>query len=364
MIPTGGKHADPLTVNKVRNAEPSDQPPVQAEDLSTKDLMLGETRKPLVSVIIPTYNRRHQLKKSLDSVLGQSHRPIELIIVDDGSTDGTVETLDAVDYPIPVQFIRHEKNKGGSAARNTGIHVARGSFIAFLDSDDCWHPDKIKMQIELLCSLSDDYGVCYTGITRYDDSQNVINRSLPVFQGDMRRSLLQWNCVDTASCVVVRTDLLKEVFGFDETLKSCQDWDLWIRLSHHTLFAAVPDYLTNYVAAKSGRISTDLRSRMSGYLSVYRKHLRDEYKRDRYLKSEFYYVIADTLAELGRPRFAKRFMFESVIVNPTPRIRVVLFILLLCNIKEDKYKTMHEFLIRVRRRLNRLAGKDTGHQFG
>src|SRR6056297_1668487 len=115
---------------------------------------------PTVSVIVPTYNRADALPRTVESVLGQTLDDLELIVVDDASTDDTPAVIDDYDDDR-VQFVQHERNQGASAARNTGIDRAEGDYVAFLDSDDVWRPTKLEKQVQTLARRGDDWVAAY-----------------------------------------------------------------------------------------------------------------------------------------------------------------------------------------------------------
>ena len=119
--------------------------------------MNGKT--PKVSVIIPTYNRAHLVGRAIRSVLNQTYQDFEIIVVDDGSTDNTEEVVKSFNDPR-IRYIRHEKNRGGSAACNTGIRAARGEYIAFQDSDDEWLPEKLEKQMQVFENTPTGVGGC------------------------------------------------------------------------------------------------------------------------------------------------------------------------------------------------------------
>lgn len=184
-------------------------------------------RNPLVSVIIPTYNRGWIIKEAVDSVLAQDYRDFELIVVDDGSTDNTSEVLDA--YRGTIKVFRQE-NKGVSAARNRGIAEASGRFIAFLDSDDLWLPQKLSRQVEFF-NTTPDALICQTeevwirsGV-RVNPKKRHQKPSGMIFEPSLAL------CLVSPSAVMIRRSLLEIVGNFDETLPACEDYDLWLRIS-------------------------------------------------------------------------------------------------------------------------------------
>ncbi len=183
--------------------------------------------KPQVSVIIPTYNRAWIIEEAIDSVLAQDYTEFELIVVDDGSTDQTSDVLNAYRNDIKVLC---QKNKGVSAARNRGIAEASGKFIAFLDSDDLWLPQKLTVQIEFF-NQTPDALICQTeeiwirnGL-RVNPKKRHKKPSGMIFKPSLKL------CLISPSAVMIRRSLFDRVGEFDETLPACEDYDLWLRIS-------------------------------------------------------------------------------------------------------------------------------------
>ncbi len=184
-------------------------------------------KKPLISVIIPTYNRGWIIKEAIDSVLSQDYRDFELIIVDDGSTDNTLEILNS--YQDDITVLR-QNNHGVSAARNLGIMAASGRFVAFLDSDDLWLPQKLSSQVDYF-NLNPDAIICQT-------EEIWIRKGVRV--NPKKRHKKPWGmifeqslalCLVSPSAVMIRRSLFDEVGFFDEKLPVCEDYDLWLRIS-------------------------------------------------------------------------------------------------------------------------------------
>lgn len=234
---------------------------------------------PLVSVVIPSYNRGHAIGACIDSVLAQTLEDFEIVVVDDASTDDTRARVAAIADPR-VRYVAHAANRGGAAARNTGVRAARGDFIAFLDSDDSWSPRKLERQIALLGERGPDYGVAYTWFIGRDRDGREVSRSDHSLDGSVADALLVANYVGTFSSIVVRRDVFERVGGLDESLRSCQDWDLSIRLSRVTKICCVEDYLVSYFhnGADKHRISSNPASLIQGHRRMLEK-FGDEYAR-------------------------------------------------------------------------------------
>lgn len=182
---------------------------------------------PQVSVIIPTYNRGYMLHHAIDSVLAQDFKDFELIVSDDGSTDNTREIIQS--YGDRIKSI-YKNNKGVSAARNRGIEIASGAFIAFLDSDDLWLPGKLSAQVEFFNSNPEAL-ICQTqemwirhGI-RVNPMKKHKKKSGMIFEP----SLLL--CLVSPSAVMIKRELFDIVGLFDESLPACEDYDLWLRIT-------------------------------------------------------------------------------------------------------------------------------------
>lgn len=183
-------------------------------------------KSPTVSVVIPTYNRARLVMEAVDSVLEQSFRDFELVVIDDGSTDGTAERL--APYGDRIRLCRQE-NRGASAARNAGIRRARGRYICFLDSDDLWLKDKLQAQMDLV--VRDPLvKVCHT-------EEIWIRRGVRVNPMKKHRKYSGWIlekmlplCIVSLSSVLIAREVFDQVGLFDESLPACEDYDLWLRI--------------------------------------------------------------------------------------------------------------------------------------
>ncbi len=183
---------------------------------------------PKVSIIIPTYNRLPMLKEAIQSVLSQDFEDFELIVVDDGSTDGTPQEIKPLGGRVKV--IEHTVNKGVSAARNRGILHAKGKYIAFLDSDDLWVKGKLKTQVAFLDD-NPHYPLCYTDEIwiRKGKRVNPMKKHAK-YSGWIFEKCLPL-CIISPSSAMMRKNLFSKVGLFDEALPVCEDYDLWLRIS-------------------------------------------------------------------------------------------------------------------------------------
>ena len=186
---------------------------------------------PKVSVIIPTHNRAHVLRRALRSVLCQTYENIEVIVVDDASTDNTIEVIHSLN-DNRIIFIRQETRQGAAVARNIGIRAASGEFIAFQDSDDEWLNEKLEKQMTVLLRSSDAVGVVYSGFLRYEakSAKYFPSAHIKIKSGSILSSLLSGNFV-TTQAVIVRKECLFKVGMFDEKFPRLQDWELFLRLA-------------------------------------------------------------------------------------------------------------------------------------
>jgi glycosyltransferase involved in cell wall biosynthesis len=181
---------------------------------------------PEVSVIVPTYNRRAMLCEALDSVLAQSVRAFELIVIDDGSTDGTAEYLGGLGKTTRIERIDHS---GPAAARNRGVALARAPLLAFLDSDDLWAPAKLQHQLAFMrdnpaCAISQTNETWIRNGRRVNPGVRHRKRAGDIFIDSLR------TCLISMSSVMIRAELFRSIGGFDEIMTAAEDYDLWLRI--------------------------------------------------------------------------------------------------------------------------------------
>ena len=242
-----------------------------------------------VSIIIPTYNCARLIGRAIQSVLNQTYRDFELIIVDDSSTDNTDKIVKKFqEQDKRVKYIRHEKNRGGSAARNTGIKNAKGEYIAFQDSDDEWLPEKLKKQIEVFKNTSSKVGVVYTGFWRIKDNEKTYIPQSWVKQkdGNIYFELLKGNFVGTPT-ILIKKKCFKKVGMFDENLPRLQEWELVIRLSKYYNFKCIDEpLLVSYYTSDS--ISANNDALIKAIELIITKHFTDFSKYKKILSRHYF----------------------------------------------------------------------------
>lgn len=259
---------------------------------------------PAASVIIPTLNRVDSLKRAVDSALNQTLRDLEIITVNDGSTDGTSAYLASVQDPR-FHYSEFAENRGGSAARNEGIKKAQGEFVAFLDDDDVWETTKLEEQLTAM--NRENAGLCYTGVTKRTFGGRIKRYIFkkPRFTNPIK-SIMSDNFFGITSAVMVRRELLEKTGGFDPALPAMQDWDLYIRLLENGCsFHGIDRSLVYYDITDNSR-------NISGSFKRYKA--AEELIRRKYSSSEFYPRLNRKLlfTEFIRHIKSKSFMLESL----------------------------------------------------
>ena len=208
-------------------------------------------RSPAVSVIIPTHNRRDLLLRTLHSVLRQRHVDLSVIVVDDASADGSADAVRDLRDPR-VRMIRHPVCQGVSQARNTGIEQVDTDWVAFVDDDDLWSPDKVRAQLDALERCPEAQWAC-TGAIHIDSAYQPLFISHPPDDAEISSLILRANVIPGGgSGVLVATSLARQVGGFDVALSNLADWDFYTRLSLRSPVAAAPGPLVGYHVHRGG----------------------------------------------------------------------------------------------------------------
>lgn len=227
----------------------------------------------LVSVVIPAYNAQATIADTLRSVQAQTHRALEIIVVNDGSTDATVAIAQEFAERDPRIIVLSQANGGVAVARNHGWKTAWSDLIAFVDADDLWAPDKIARQLAVLNAGGDDVGLVYSWYAMIDQHGTVTDRyPLAAHEGRVLDILLTNNFVGNGSSALVRRNVLEDTGGFEPNLRArgaqgCEDILFYCRVAERHDFAVVPDYLVGY-RYLPGNMSSDLPKMLRSWLIV------------------------------------------------------------------------------------------------
>ncbi len=253
---------------------------------------------PQVSIVIPTFNRAHLIGETLDSVLAQTYHDWEIIVVDDGSTDNTAAVIAC--YGTAVHYIR-QPNAGQGAARNTGIRAACGDYIAFLDSDDLWLPDKLDRQMQVLDSTASAWVYCdgyeFDGVT--GRILGTVGQNNRLYTGDVLEPLVWGNFVASPT-PLVRRSVFAEVGYFDEApiLRNREDWDMWLRIAARYPIELVAEPLVRYrVHSGAGTASESVDIILESKRIVIERAIEREPRRLAHLRSR---VLSNLYLTYGR----------------------------------------------------------------
>ena len=284
---------------------------------------------PHVSVVLPAWNRAGSIRMAVDSILRQTFTDFELLVVDDGSTDATMEALADLSDPR-LKLLANPRNMGASAARNTGIRAAQGAWVAFHDSDDEWLPQKLEKQMARLKLAGPDTVGCYCGMVTLWDQADVPTGAIPFavgrrgfeyvpdprilpVEGDIRPALLRASLVST-QMLVARRDALLQIGGFDETLPALVDWDCVIRLAELGPFAFVDEPLVLQFFSDNS-ITRSRRKRAEARAQIIRKH-HAFFAADPKILAGHHVSIAGELRRLGDNVGARMALGRALRIRP------------------------------------------------
>lgn len=226
----------------------------------------------MISVIITTYGRPKYLEEAIKSVIDQKKQPLEIIVVDDNGkdTENNKETRQIIKKLSNslVKLLEHDKNYGANKARNTGIHNSNGKFIAFLDDDDLFYNNKI-METEKVLRENNEIDLIYSGANY---KYKYFKRYKYIDEKNEKNKILQHNFIGSNSFVVVRKSTLLELDGFDEKLKSCQDWDMWTRIIYNGYtIKGIDKPLVKYRVFTGEKISNNREKKIQGHKEYFKK---------------------------------------------------------------------------------------------
>lgn len=292
---------------------------------------------PGISVIIPTYNTAQFIVDAIESVLSQTFQDFEVVIADDGSTDNTSEVVKPfVDkYPDRIRYF-YKKNGGEGSARNYGIKRAKGNYLAFLDSDDLWYPEKLERSYKAL-QEQPEYGiVChgyrqtYNGQYGGDFSVNIKYNKFS--QEDfLREFYLQ--CRFSIITVMMKKDIFYKVGGFDESFAALTDYDFWMRCAMVSRVLFLGEILAEY-RKRGGSILSNVEQQLQYGTRFMEKHIKlfPEKERDKLRKQKLknlYLTVAMGALDFKNPALARRYLLESLKISPINRIAIAMLLCVL-----------------------------------
>ncbi|RBP58082.1 GT2 family glycosyltransferase [Alkalibaculum bacchi] len=200
----------------------------------------------MISVVIPTHNRVNLLGRAIKSAQEQTIKDIEIIVVSDGSTDGTDDYMKKnFNNDHRIKYISYNPSRNGNYARNKGIEASIGDYVAFLDDDDIWEKDKLEKQLNVI-KADNRIGLVYTGLTSIYVNEGYSYVVKPELEGDISKDILMKNYIGTTSTVMVKKEIFAKSGMFDENLMALQDYDLWIRICQYTKVGIVKDSCIKY----------------------------------------------------------------------------------------------------------------------
>nr|WP_305882887.1 glycosyltransferase family 2 protein [Halobellus rarus] len=275
-----------------------------------------EADRPTVSVVITTYDRPSYLPGAVETVAEQTYDPVELIVVDDASPTMASEVVSTDAHGFSsFEIVRHDENRGPNAARNTGISAASGEYIAFLDDDDRWMPEKLDQQVARFEAGDPDLGVVSTGWKRVHDGSIEEVWLPPDVTGDVTKALLCENVVGTQSAVMVRTSIAKRV-PLDERFPRWADQEWYVSLSTECAFDRIRDPLVIHEFETHNRISYDTAKLYEGHRLFVEKYLplAAEYGpvMKRKMRGWADFRAGKSLLHMGEYGMARRFLISAV----------------------------------------------------
>lgn len=272
---------------------------------------------PKVSVIIPTCNRPAMLKRAISSVLAQTYQDFEIIVVDDGMKERAENVANSFHDPR-ITYIAHEQGKGGAAARNTGIRAAKGEFIAFLDDDDEWILEKLKIQMDAFEQASPDVGFCFSAVTNIRDGKESIT-NVPNGVADYHERALRRFAGFLTVTLVIKKEVFSEVGMFDERFPSHQEPDLMIRVTKKYKGVAVNEPLVRVnMEMTYEHISSDPRRKIAGREMILQKYF-DDFKQHPAMLANHYFWLGIMYRNSGQFEKAKEALKKALSFRFTTR---------------------------------------------
>jgi glycosyltransferase involved in cell wall biosynthesis len=228
--------------------------------------------KPLVSVIVPTHNRAAMLQRTINSVLAQTFENFELIVVSDGSKDNTDEVMSSFKDPR-IRYLKHHSERGSAVTRNTGHRVSRGKYIAYLDDDDEWVPNKLELQLSIIQQSIPEVGLVYGWMECLNEG-SIVEARRPTLRGHIFIEMLDRQAIAGTPTLLIKREVLDVVGGFDEELQRGDDGDFIRRITKCFEVDFVPEVLCKVYVGHTDRISVNSKGNLEGEIFAFEKRLR------------------------------------------------------------------------------------------
>ncbi|WP_017299507.1 glycosyltransferase family 2 protein [Nodosilinea nodulosa] len=300
---------------------------------------MNNLEDPLVSVVIPAYNAADFIGQTLRSVVAQTYRHLEIIVVDDGSCDRTQAIVQGWMQQEPHIKLLHQANAGVAAARNLGIENARGQFIAPLDADDVWHPHAIEKLVSKFQASSATVGVIYAWSVDIDQNDRPTGSFHAArIAGDVYKTLICHNFLGNASSTLIRKACLDQTGGYDvefmaQNSQGCEDWDLYLRLAKSYDFAVVPEFLIGYRKIQSSMSRNHEQMARSHQLMLQKNQQKSPDLPSYFYRlscSSFYLYLAQQCSASENSRDTLSWLWRAVKIDPiTPLGRLSFYMLLI-----------------------------------
>ncbi|MEK7630439.1 MAG: glycosyltransferase [Patescibacteria group bacterium] len=303
--------------------------------------------KPLVSVALPVFNRAPIIGRTIESILAQTFQDFELIIVDDGSTDGIEGVMRAYEDDR-MRYVRHAENRGLMAARNTGVRESLGVFLAFQDSDDIWHPKKLEEEIALLHAAPLSVGGVYSRVEKTyinGSTMRIPSDDQKTVDGNLLKVFLRGDYFITLQALLVRRECIDRVGAFDENFKVFGDGEFIIRFAKHFEFVYNPN-IRVLLKVQNDSISLDQKKRLTAKERLFEKE-RETYSRFPGIYAANAFSLGRAFAFAGDTSKAKIFIWEAIRVRPW-RFSYFVFFLLLALGGSGGVRTLGKWLQKLR----------------
>jgi glycosyltransferase involved in cell wall biosynthesis len=282
---------------------------------------------PRVTIIIPACDAAPFVAETLASVLAQTYRDLEVVVVDDGSRDATAAVVDAVATTDPRVRLIRQQNAGVAMARNRAFEAARGAYVALCDADDLWHPEKLARQVALLEARGPRIGLVYCWSSVIDAEGRIVDRrgcGVPRHEGDVYAALVLWNFVGNASAPLLRRECLEAAGGFDSGLRGagaqgCEDLKLYLAVAERWEFALVPAFLVGYrrsPGTMSRQVERMRRSHALVLAEAARRHPELPRRLLRWSRALADLWLAETCVRDGRPLAGLRLLAAALARDP------------------------------------------------